>query len=330
MKYRNLGFSGLKVSEISLGSWISFNDSGNIDVPRAIINKAFDCGINLFDTSNTYHTGNAESILGEVLSEHPRESYVISTKVFFPTGSGPNERGLSRKHIFSQVHKSLKRLKTDYIDIYFCHWYDNQTPIEESLRAMNDLVCQGNILYYGVSNWTAAQISDGLRTVDKFNLYPISVNQPSYNILDRYIENETLPLCSKNGIGQIVYSPLAQGVLTGKYSLLKDYPTDSRAKNPLAKGAVSIFDYLNPETLTTVNKIAELAESLKISLTELSLAWVLENSTISSAIIGASKPEQIEQNVKASGLSLSEDTLTAIDKILSESNHVIKHNIEPW
>ena len=330
MQYRNLGKSGLKVSDISLGSWISFNDSSNIELPKAIINKAIECGINLFDTSDGYNAGHAEVILGEVLAEHPRDSYVISTKVFFPSGGGPNDRGLSRKHIFSQLHKSLKKLKTDYIDLYLCHWYDNQTPLEETLRAMDDLVRQGHILYYGVSNWTAAQISDGMRVIDKYRLYPIIANQPSYNMLDRYIEKETLPLCGNRGIGQIVYSPLAQGVLTGKYLPGVDYPKDSRANNPLARGAVSIFDYLKDDILITVKKLSDFASELGISLIELSLAWVLRDKRVSSALIGASNPKQIEANIKASGISLSDEALSIIENILDEGHHIIKHNIEPW
>jgi len=330
MIYRNLGASGLKVSEIALGSWISFHDAGDMELPEKIIDRAYALGINFFDTANCYHDGNAETILGAALAKYPRESYVIASKVFFPMGDGPNDRGLSRKHIFAQAENSLRRLRTDYIDLYYCHWYDSGTPIEESLRAMDDLVRKGTIRYYGVSNWTAAQIACGLRAVDKYLLHPIVANQPSYNILDRTIESETIPLSVREGIGQVVYSPLAQGVLTGKYGLRDKPPEGSRATNPLAGGAVSIRDYLTTPILTCVERLKELARESGVTLAELSLAWVLRHPIVASALIGASGPEQVEENVKASGIRLSAETLREIDEALDQNPFYIKHNIVPW
>jgi len=330
MNYRNLGSSGLKVSEISLGSWISFSDMSNKASAFEIIDKAYDLGINFFDTSNAYHDGIAESILGEALSKYDRDSYVIATKVYWPVGDGPNERGLSRKHIISQAEKSLKRLKVDYIDLYYCHWFDSGVPLDETLRAMDDLVSKGLVLYVGVSNWTAAQIAYGLRVVDHFNLHKIVANQPSYSMLDRYIENETIPLSILEGIGQVVYSPLAQGALTGKYTIDHVYPGDSRALNPLAGGEISIKDFLTEPILNCIKHLKELADEAGLTLANMSLAWVLRNPIVASALMGASKPEQVEMNVKAAGLKLSSDVLEKIDKILDLNKFDLRHNIVPW
>jgi len=330
MRYRNLGSSGLKVSEISLGSWISFHNADDMEMPEKIIDRAYELGINFFDTANGYHEGNAEAILGRALSKFPRESYVIATKVYWPVGTGSNDGGLSRKHIFSQVENSLKRLQVDYIDLYYCHWFDSGTPLEETLRAMDDLVKRGVIRYYGVSNWTAAQIAYGLRAVERYRLYGITANQPSYSVLDRYIESEVIPLCALEGIGQVVYSPLAQGVLTGKYSLSGEAPVGSRALNPLAKGRVSIRDFLADPVLKCADKLKAVAEESGLTLTEMSLAWVLRNPVIASALVGASSPSQIEINTKTSGIILSEETIGLIDRVLEENPFHLKHNIVPW
>lgn len=330
MKYRNLGRSGLKVSEISLGSWLSCNDSQNIEGPAGIIDKAYELGINFFDTANEYSRGNAEEILGRVLAKYPRESYVLATKVYWPTGEGPNDRGLSRKHISEQVEKSLKRLGTEYIDLYYCHWFDAETPLEETLRAMDDLVARGLVLYTGVSNWTAAQISEGLRIAGHYRLHRMIANQPSYNMFDRFIEKETVPLCRMGGIGQVVYSPLAQGVLAGKYRLGMEYPKGSRAANHDAKAEVTVWDYLNDSILACVEKLLPLAKELGITLSQLALAWVLRLSDVSSALTGASRPEQVMENVKASGLIIPDEILLDIERILSENLHNVRHNVVPW
>ena len=330
MKYRSLGSSGLKVSEISLGSWISFHNAHDAALPEKIIDKAYELGINFFDTADTYHGGNAETILGKALKKYERESYVIATKVFWPTGEGPNDRGLSRKHIFAQAESSLKRLDIDYIDLYYCHWYDAGTPLEETLRAMDDLVRKGLIRYYGVSNWTAAQIACGLRVIDKYLLYKFIANQPSYSILDRYIESETVPLSAREGIGQVVYSPLAQGVLTGKYVCDAPPPEGSRAVNPLAGGEVSIRHFLTEPILRCVERLKVIAAQNAMTLTEMSLAWVLRKTVVASALIGASRPEQVEADVKASGIVLTEDVLAEIDKALEENPFSVKHNVVTW
>ena len=250
--------------------------------------------------------------------------------MYFPQGDGQNQKGLSRKHIFTEVYKSLKRLNTDYLDLYYCHWYDNETPIGETLSAMNDLVRKGDILYYGVSNWTAAQIAYGLREVERYGLYPITANQPTYNMLNRYIEAESIPLCKMEGIGQVVFSPLAQGILTGKYKRSVSYPKDSRALNPRAGGGISVFDYLGDESLETAGKLLEIADAAGISLAEMALAWVLRLPAISSALIGASTPEQVEMNAKASGIKLSEEILAKIDTVLNESRFRAKNRMLPW
>jgi aryl-alcohol dehydrogenase-like predicted oxidoreductase len=301
-----------------------------MDMPRRIIEKALDCGVNFFDTANGYHGGAAETILGTVLAEHPRGSYAIATKVYSARGEWPTQRGLSRKHIFDEVHKSLKRLNTDYIDLYYCHWYDSETPISETLCAMSDLIKQGLILYYGVSNWTAAQIAYGLREIERYGLYSIAANQPTYNMLNRYIEAESIPLCAREGIGQVVYSPLAQGVLTGKYKLGGEYPKDSRAVNPRAGGGISVFDYLSDETLETVEKLRILADEAGITLTEMALAWTLREPNVSSALVGASVPEQIKLNAAAVEKKLSPDLLERIEDTLASSKHMPKHHIIPW
>ena len=339
MLYRNIGDSGLKVSEISLGSWISFHDAADMETPVRIIDRAYELGVNFFDTADAYHGGHAETILGCALEKYPRESYVIATKVYWPTGAGPNERGLSRKHIFAQVQESLKRLRTDYIDLYYCHWYDSGSPVEETLRAMDDLVRKGAIRYYGVSNWTAAQIAYGLRAVERYGLYKITANQPSYNILDRYIEKETIPLSMREGIGQVVYSPLAQGVLTGKYSPpggaaggapASAPPAGSRAVNPLAGGAVSVRDYMTPPILNCVAELKSIAENWGLTPAEMALAWALRNPIVASALTGASGPAQVDANVRASGVRLPEDLLTRIDAALAANPFTLKHNIIEW
>jgi aryl-alcohol dehydrogenase-like predicted oxidoreductase len=327
MNYRKLGRSGLKVSEISLGSWISCDNLEQKQTSFDIIDKAYSLGINFFDTANAYSGGRAETILGEALQKYPRSSYVLATKVFWPMGQGPNERGLSRKHIFDQVHASLKRLDTDYIDVYYCHWFDSETPLEETLRAMDDLVRQGKVLYVGVSNWTAAQISEGLRVSDHYMLDRIVANQPSYNMFDRYIEKESIPFCEKSGIGQVVYSPLAQGVLTGKYRRGMALPEGSRAANTGVRAEVMVSDYLTLEILGAVEELLLIAGDMNVKLSQLALAWVLRKQNVASALIGASRPEQVEDNVKASGLQLSAAVLDKIEEILSTIKHPVKHNI---
>lgn len=327
MQYRNLGRTGMKVSEISLGTWLSCDSLEAKTESINIIDKAYELGVNFFDTASSYSAGRSETILGEALKKYPRNSYVLATKVYFPMGPGVNDMGLSRKNIFQQVEASLKRLGTDYIDLYYCHWFDLNTPVEETLRAMDDLVHQGKILYIGVSNWTAAQISEGLRVCDNYRLYKMAANQPSYNLFDRYIEKESIPLCEKNGISQVVYSPLAQGILTGKYKKGMKAPEGSRAANPGAKAAVTVWDYLNDELLDKVEGLEKIAAEMGISLSQLTLAWILRQPNVASTITGASRPSQVEENVKASGTKLAGDVLEKIEELVKDLKYVIKHNI---
>ncbi|MCK9222527.1 MAG: aldo/keto reductase family protein [Limnochordia bacterium] len=314
MRYRSVGKSGLKVSEIGLGSWLTYG--GYVDETTAMdcIRKAYELGINFFDTANVYHRGAAEQILGKTLRQFPRESYVLATKVFFPMGEGPNDRGLSRKHIMEQCHASLKRLRTDYIDLYQCHRYDPEVPLDETLRALDDLVTQGKVLYVGVSQWTPAQITSALGMAKTLNLHPIISNQPCYNMLQRDIESEIVPLCTQEGIGQIVYSPLAQGVLTGKYRRGKTIPTNSRATEENAKQFVQRV--LTEENLLKVEKLSALAAQYDLTMIELALGWILRLPIISSAIVGARTPEQVAQNAKASGVVLPDELLTQLQTIL--------------
>lgn len=314
MKYRKLGLSGLKVSEISLGSWLTYG--GYVERENAVnsIHKAYELGINFFDTANVYERGEAEKVVGEVLKAYPRHSYVLATKVFGSMGDGPNDRGLSRKHIFEQLHASLKRLDTDYVDVYYCHRYDKETPIEETLRALDDLVTQGKVLYVGVSEWTAAQMAQALAVADKYLLDRIIVNQPIYNLFNRYIEKEVIPLGEQQGIGQVVFSPLAQGLLTGKYKSVSDIPQDSRAAklDNFRKG-------LTEENIAKVNQLATVASELDISIGNLALAWILRQPNVASALVGASRPEQMEDNVKASDITLSAEVLERVEAIMTKA-----------
>lgn len=318
MKYRHLGSTGVKVSEISLGSWLTYG--GYVAKERAVqsIHTAYEEGINFFDTANIYERGEAEKIVGEVLSEYPRESYVLATKVFGVMGDGPNDRGLSRKHIIEQCQASLKRLKTDYVDLYYCHRYDEETPLEETLRALDDLVRQGMVLYVGVSEWTPAQIVEALHLADKKLLDRLVVNQPIYNMLERYIEDEIIPVCERHGVGQVVYSPLAQGVLSGKYKKGTEIPQGSRAADLDEPNWRKRFSdhFLNDATLDRVARLQKIADNEGLTMPQLALAWILRQKNVSSAIIGASRPEQVKENVKASGVKLAPESLQQIEEIL--------------
>ncbi|CAG9609123.1 aldo/keto reductase family protein [Pseudoneobacillus rhizosphaerae] len=314
MKYRNLGRSGLKVSEISLGSWLTYGKSVEENVASKIIHRAFELGINFFDSANVYENGRGEVVMANALKSFPREQYIITTKAFWPMGDGPNDKGLSRKHIFEQVHASLRRMNLDYIDIFYCHRYDAETPVEETLRTIDDLLRQGKILYVGVSEWTARQIEEAISVADKYLLDKIVVNQPQYNLFHRVIEEEIIPVSNKHGISQVVFSPLAQGVLTGKYNK-GEMPKDSRA----SKESINMYikNYLTQEKLNKVGALSEIAAQNNLSLSQLALAWVLSQPNVASAIIGSSKLEQLEENVKASSIVLSEDTLVKVENIIS-------------
>jgi len=310
MKYRRLGDSDLEVSEISLGSWLTY--SGGIERERAeaCVNKAFEVGINFIDTANVYGRGIAETFLGEVLSQRLRDSYILATKLYFPMSE--TDKGLSREQIFKQIDDSLRRLRTDYVDLYQCHRYDEETPLEETLRALTEIVEAGKARYIGFSEWNHEQIEAALAMpgVKKF----VS-SQPQYSMLYRKWEREVFPPCARNGIGQIVWSPLAQGVLTGKYQPGQPPPKDSRAASNEMGGFIDRF--LNNSVLSAVQELKTVADQVGLSLPNLALAWILRDERVSSAIIGASRPEQVEANSAASGVRLSEDTLEAIDRILS-------------
>jgi len=313
MHYRRLGNTGLKVSEISLGSWLTYG--GYVEEQNAVasIDQAYELGINFFDTANVYIRGEAEKVVGKALSKYPRSSYVLATKVFGNMGDGPNDHGLSRKHIMEQCDASLKRLGMDYIDIYYCHRFHHETPLEETLRALDDLVRQGKVLYLGVSEWTAEQITEAVHIADKKLLDRIVVNQPNYSMLHRYIEKEIIPVSEKHGIGQVVFSPLAQGVLTGKYKKGELPPAESRA----AQKDLNLSHVLTEQNLDKIEQLKKIAAEEELSLSQLALAWILRQQNVASALIGASRPEQLLENVKASGVTLSTDSLEQIHEILN-------------
>jgi voltage-dependent potassium channel beta subunit len=315
MLYRNLGKTGLKVPEISLGSWLTYGNGVEDGTAERTIDQAYALGINFFDTANAYNRGEAEKVVGKALRKYDRSSYVLATKVFFPMGDGPNERGLSRKHVIESANASLKRLGLDYVDILYCHRYDPETPVYETLRAMNDLMRQGKILYAGISEWTAAQIEEAMRVADRYLLDRFVVNQPQYSMLYRKIEEEILPVSMKHGVGQVVFSPLAQGMLTGKYKSLGDIPADSRA----ASGKMNQFihRWQTEETFAKIGKIRGIAERLGIPMAQLALAWVLRQEGVSSALIGASRPQQVVENAKASGYTIPSDVLNQIEEALA-------------
>ncbi|KAA3658405.1 MAG: aldo/keto reductase [Calditrichaeota bacterium] len=313
MLYRNLGQTGLKLSEISLGSWLTYGNSIEKKQAQNCIKTAYDCEINFYDTADVYNNGAAESFLGETLKSYERSKVVIATKCYFPMSDDPNDCGLSRKHIFESVHASLKRLQTDYIDLFQCHRYDKETPLEETVSAMTDLIRQGKILYWGVSQWSAAQIQDAVGIAQKIGGYQPVSNQPIYNMLNRSLEIDVMRTCYASGLGIVVFSPLSQGILTGKYTG-GTVPKDSRAANDTINHFMQ--KRLTPDVLSKVDQLKSLADDLELSLSTLALAWTLQYPAITSAIIGASKPEQIEENVKAAGVQLSDVTLAGIDKIL--------------
>ena len=314
MEYRALGRSGLKISEIAYGNWITHGSQVEEDAARACVQAALDCGITTFDTADVYAGTRAEQVLGRALHGVRRESIEIFTKVYWPTGPGPNDRGLSRKHIMESAHASLRRLQTDYLDLYQAHRYDHETPLEETLRAFDDLVRQGKVLYIGVSEWRAEEIAEAVKTAGELGLDRVVSNQPQYNMLWRVIESEVIPLCQEAGIGQIVWSPIAQGVLTGKYLPGDQRPAGSRATEPGAAGDME--DYLTDRILDRVARLRPVAAEAGLSLAQLAVAWVLQNPAVSAAIIGASRPEQVRENVRASGVRLDPALLRQIDDIL--------------
>ena len=315
MEYRRLGSSGMYVSEITYGNWITHGSQVEQDAAIKCVRAALDSGITTFDTADVYAGTRAETVLGKALKGVKRESYELLTKVYWPTGTGKNDRGLSRKHIMESVHASLKRLQTDHIDLYQMHRFDFEAPLEESLSAFDDLIRQGKVFYIGFSEWTADQIQSALKIQDARGYTRFVSSQPQYSMLWRVIENKVVPTCESNGIGQIVWSPIAQGALTGKYLPGKKPPSGSRATDKKG-GANMISRWMRDEVLSAVQNLKPIAEKNGLSLAQLAVAWVLQNPNVSSAIIGATKPAQIKENVKAAGIKLDSDTMKEIDRVL--------------
>lgn len=314
--YRYLGRSGLKVTEITYGNWLTHGSQVEADTAVECVRTALDLGITSFDTADTYANTKAEEVLGRALKGERRESLEIFTKVYFPIGpKGPNDTGLSRKHIMEGINGSLTRLGTDYVDLFQAHRYDVETPLEETMQAFADVVRQGKALYIGVSEWTAEQIRAGQELASQMGFRLVS-NQPQYSALWRVIEEKVVPASTELGLGQIVWSPMAEGVLTGKYLPGQEPPAGSRATD--AKGGKDmIARWMTDEVLTAVQGLRPIADGLGLTMAQLSLAWVLQHDFVSAALVGASRPEQLVENVKASGVVLEEDVMTAIDTALA-------------
>lgn len=314
MEYRRLGKHGIKVSALSLGAWVTYGGQVGEEVARKCMMAAYEAGVNYFDNADVYANGNAEIVMGNIIKGLKRTDLVIASKVFWPMGDGPNDRGLSRKHIMESVHRSLKRLGTDYLDFYFCHRYDPETPVEEVVRAMDDLVHQGKILYWGTSEWRAGQIAHANGLARQWGLYPPAVEQPQYNMFHRHIvETELVEAADKFGTGIVVWSPLASGILTGKYN--DGIPDDSRLADPDYEW---LRQYLTEERVAKVRKLTEVAKELDATVAQLALAWLLRLPQISSVITGASRVSQVHENLKALDVKekLTPDVLEHIEEIL--------------
>jgi aryl-alcohol dehydrogenase-like predicted oxidoreductase len=314
MEFRHLGRSGLLISEIAYGNWITHGSQVEEDAAHACVRAALDEGITTFDTADVYAGGRAEEVLGRALKGERRQGLEVLTKVYWPLGPGPNDRSLSRKHIMESIDGSLRRLQTDYVDVYQAHRYDYTTPLEETMQAFADVVRQGKALYIGVSEWSATQLRAGWEMAQDLRI-PFVSNQPQYSALWRVIEAEVVPTSIELGIGQVVFSPIAQGVLTGKYSVGQQPPEGSRATDEKS-GARFISRLMRDDVLTAVAALKPLAEQAGLSMAQLAVAWVLQNPNVSAAIIGASRPEQVKDNVKASGVRLEADLMKAIDAAL--------------
>lgn len=314
MHYRKLGDTGFKITAVSYGNWLTHGGQIEAEAATKTVRAAFDAGITTFDTADVYAGTKAEKILGDALKGIRREGLEIFTKVYWPIGEGVNDRGLSRKHIRDACDGSLRRLGVDYVDLYQMHRFDYETPLAETLRAFEDLVRQGKVLYIGVSEWTAAQIEQALRIAKEMNFDRIVSNQPQYSMLWRVIEKEVVPLSEKEGISQIVWSPMAQGVLTGKYLPGQKPPAGSRAADP--EVGQNIERFMQDDILSAVQNLKPIAQDLGITMGQLAIAWVLQNKNVASAIVGASRPEQIIENAKAADVVLEAEILKKIDEIL--------------
>jgi aryl-alcohol dehydrogenase-like predicted oxidoreductase len=316
MHFRSLGRSGLKVSEITYGNWITHGGQVGEDAAAACVGAALDHGITTFDTADVYAAGAAEEVLGRARAGERRDGLEICTKVYWPTGPGPNDRGLSRKHILASMDASLRRLGTDYVDLYQAHRFDHETPVEETMLAFGDVVRAGKARYIGVSEWRAEEIREAKAIADELHV-PLVSNQPQYSALYRVIEAEVIPACAELGISQIVWSPIAQGVLTGKYLPGQPPPAGSRATDERGGGARTISRFLSDEVLERVQKLRPLAEEAGLSMAAFAVAWVLAEPNVASAIIGATRPEQVEDNVRASGADLDPELKARADELLA-------------
>ncbi|MCP2031536.1 aryl-alcohol dehydrogenase-like predicted oxidoreductase [Okibacterium sp. HSC-33S16] len=315
MDYRYLGNSGLRISEITYGNWLTHGSQVENETAKACVAAALESGITTFDTADAYANTAAETVLGEALASERRESLEIFTKVYWPTGpKGPNDSGLSRKHIMESIHGSLTRLGTDYVDLYQAHRYDYSTPLEETMQAFADVVRQGKALYIGVSEWNADQLRRGSALAKELGFSLVS-NQPQYSMLWRVIEEEVVPASRELGISQIVWSPVAQGILSGKYLPGQPLPEGSRATDSKG-GADTVKAFLRDEVLTAVQNLKPIADENGLTLAQLAIAWVLANDNVAAALIGASRPEQVRDNVQASGVRLSSESLASIDEVL--------------
>jgi aryl-alcohol dehydrogenase-like predicted oxidoreductase len=314
MRFRRLGDSDLSVSEISLGSWLTYGGGVEADRAEACVAAAFEAGINFVDTANVYARGGAEEFLGEVLASRPRDSYVLATKLYFPMDDSGENKGLSRAQVHKQIDDSLRRLRTDHVDLYQCHRYDTSTPLEETMEALTEVVRAGKARYLGFSEWSAPQIQASLDLSRERGFEKFVSSQPQYSLLWREPEREVIPLCAANGISQIVWSPLGQGVLTGKYRPGSPPPSDSRMAHESMNWAMDRFR--DDDLLERVQRLRPVAERLGITMAQLALAWVLREPNVASAIVGASRPEQVHDNAAASGIDLDADTVAEIDRIL--------------
>jgi voltage-dependent potassium channel beta subunit len=315
MQYRRLGDAGVKLSEIGLGGWLTFGNAIEQKQATDVMNAAFERGINFFDSANAYARGKSEESWGELLKDRPRSSYVLATKVFFPMGEGPNDRGLSRKHVMEQCHASLRRLRTDYIDLYQCHRHDEQTPMEETIRAMDDLIRHGKVVYWGFSEWPVEKVEECLRICgDRY--YKPKGSQPRYSAIERDWEKTLFPLCHRAGIGQVVFSPLGQGVLTGKYKPGQPLPAGTRATDDRQNQFIK--RYVDDKTLLEkVQRLHTVAAEQHCTMSQLALAWCLRRAEVTSCIIGATRPEQVAENAEASGKKLDDATVRRIEEILA-------------
>jgi voltage-dependent potassium channel beta subunit len=317
MRYRRLGRYGVKVSEVGLGSWLTLGRTVNQSETDAIVGRAYDSGVNFFDTADAYHRGEGETALGNALKGKRRETLFLATKCFWPMSDSPNDQGLSRKHIFESVHNSLARLGVEYLDLFQFHRHDPNTPVDESVRAVDDLIRQGKVLYWGVSEWTAAQIVEACQTARNLGCHPPVSDQPQYNLLVRGIEREILPICSREGLGALAFSPLAQGVLTGKYRQGQPPPAGSRGAD--RESSAFMAKFLAEPVLERVAAVGKIASDAGVSLAQFALAWCLRRAEVSSVIVGATSPKQLDETLKAAEVEIHPSEFAKAEAVIGES-----------